>query len=58
MSSLFSYVVGSPRKAGGLSVNTQNILLNNRIDSRDIVSSLAGALIGYEASKIERTVRW
>ena len=45
MSSLFSHVVRSPRKAGGLFVNTQNILLNNGRDSRDIVSLFVDDLI-------------
>ena len=45
MSSLFSYVVRSPRKAGGVFVNTQNILLNSRTDSRDILSLFVDALI-------------
>ena len=58
MSSLFAQDVQSPRKAGGLFVNTQNILLNSRRDSRDIVSLFVDALIGYKACEIERTVRW
>ena len=45
MRSLFAYDVRSPRKAGGVFEKTQNILLNNGRDSREIVSLFAGALV-------------
>ena len=58
MSFPFVYDWHSPRESGGVFVNTQTMLLNNRIDNVDDVSLDAVALIFYKASKTERIVRW